>query len=123
MPANTKRYDRSALTLRYIVLLYVGALILLPFAAVVREGVAEGLGGIWTVLSAPAARDAILLSLWTAAAVAVLNAVAGTATAWVLQRYPIPGKRMLSMLVDIPFAIPTLVTGVMLVLLFGPRVR
>ena len=120
MPANTKRYDRSALTLRYIVLLYVGALILLPFAAVVREGVAEGLGGIWTVLSAPAARDAILLSLWTAAAVAVLNAVAGTATAWVLQRYPIPGKQVLSLLVDIPFAIPTLVTGVMLVLLFGP---
>lgn len=120
MPATTTRYNRSALTLRYIVLLYVSALILLPLAAVVREGFAEGLGGIWTVLSAPAARDAIVLSLWTAAAVAVLNAIAGTATAWVLQRYPIPGKQMLSMLVDIPFAIPTLVTGVMLVLLFGP---
>ena len=67
MPTTPSRSNRSALTLRYIVLLYVGALIVLPFAAVVREGFAEGVGGIWTVLSAPAARDAIVLSLWTAA--------------------------------------------------------
>lgn len=112
--------NRGALALRVVVLVYVGLLILLPLGAVLREGMSEGLGGIWTVISAPAARDAIILSLWTAGLVAVINIVAGTATAWVLQRYPLPGKRVLSTLVDIPFAIPTLVTGVMLVLLLGP---
>ncbi len=112
--------NRGALALRVLVLGYVGLLILLPLAAVLREGLSQGLGGIWSVVSAPTARDAILLSLWTAAAVTVLNVVAGTATAWVLQRYPLPGKRLLSWAVDVPFAIPTLVTGVMLVLLFGP---
>ncbi len=110
----------GALALRVVVLAYVGVLLLLPLTAVLREGMAEGLGGIWGIVSAPAARDALWLSLWTAAAVTGLNVVAGTATAWVLQRYPVPGKRFLSTLVDVPFAIPTLVTGVMLVLLFGP---
>jgi sulfate/thiosulfate transport system permease protein len=118
--AQAGRTERGALLLRVLVLAYVGSLILLPFAAVLREGLAQGLQGVWAVASAPAARDALLLSLWTAALVTLLNVVAGTATAWVLQRYPVPGKRWLSTLVDVPFAIPTLVTGVMLVLLFGP---
>lgn len=112
--------QRGALALRGIVLLYVGLLVVLPVVAVLREGTAEGVSGIWRVVSAPAARDAIWLSIWTAAIVTVINAVFGTATAWVLQRYPLLGKRLLSTLVDVPFAIPTLVTGVMLVLLFGP---
>lgn len=106
--------------LRVVVIAYLGSLLILPFAAVLAAGFGNGPSGIWEIVSAPAARDAILLSLWTAAAVAILNAVAGTATAWVLQRYPLPGKKWLSTLVDLPFAIPTLVAGVMLVLLFGP---
>jgi sulfate transport system permease protein len=120
---SSPRHGRAgggALALRWTVLAYVGILLLLPLAAVLREGMAEGVQGIWSVVAAPAARDALWLSLWTATAVTALNVVAGTATAWVLQRYPIPGKRFLSTLVDVPFAIPTLVTGVMLVLLFGP---
>ena len=50
-----------------------------------------------------------------------INAVAGLATAWVLVRYRFPGRSLLSALVDLPFAIPTLVTGVMLVALYGPQ--
>jgi len=114
------RSGRGALTLRWVVVAYIGVLIVLPMAAVVSEGLSQGLGGLWRVVAAPSARDALVLSLWSAGAVALLNAVAGTATAWVLHRYPLPGKRALSWVVDIPFAIPTLVTGVMLVLLFGP---
>mgnify|MGYP001179553138 FL=1 len=119
-PAVHPFSQRGALALRAVVLLYVAMLVLLPLAAVLREGVSEGIMGLWRVVSAPAARDAIWLSLWTAAVVTIINACFGTATAWVLQRYPLPGKRLLSTLVDVPFAIPTLVTGVMLVLLFGP---
>ena len=51
----------------------------------------------------------------------LINALMGTAAAWVLVRYRFPGRTFLSTLVDLPFAIPTLVTGVMLVLLYGPR--
>ena len=52
--------------------------------------------------------------------IAVINAVFGTATAWVLVRYRFPGKALLSALVDLPFAIPTLVAGIMLAVLYGP---
>jgi ABC-type molybdate transport system permease subunit len=64
---------------------------------------------------------ALTLSLWTAAVMAVINAVMGTLTAYVLVRYSFPGKRLLNGLIDLPFAIPTLVTGVMLVVLYGPQ--
>jgi len=71
------------------------------------------------ISSAPAAADALVLTLTTANVMALINAVTGTATAWVLVRYDFRGRDLLSGLVDLPFAIPTLVTGVMLVLLLG----
>ncbi len=111
---------RGAVALRVAVCAYVGLLVALPLISIVIEGTSRGLAEFWSVVSASTARDAILLSLWTSAAVAVVNIVAGAGTAWVLHRYPIPGKAALSWMVDLPFAIPTLVTGVMLVLLFGP---
>lgn len=111
---------KPALVVRWFVIAYVGALIVLPLVAVLGTGLSNGVAGIVDVVTAPQARDALVLSLWTAAAIAAVNAVAGTATAWVLARYPLPGKRFLSLLVDVPLAIPTLVTGVMIVLLFGP---
>ena len=120
MTDSLRRGLRPALLLRWMVIAYVGTLVVLPLLAILRSGLSSGLTGIVDVMTAPEARDALVLSLWTAAAIAALNAVAGTATAWMLARYPLPGKRFLSLLVDIPLAIPTLVTGVMIVLLFGP---
>ena len=49
-----------------------------------------------------------------------INAVMGTATAWVLVRYDFPGKGLMNALIDLPFAVPTVVTGLMLVALYGP---
>ena len=72
-------------------------------------------------LTRPAARAALALSLWTAAVMTVINAVFGTLTAYVLVRYRFPGRALLNALIDLPFAIPTLVTGVMLVILYGPQ--
>ena len=120
MTDRLRRVLRPAILLRWMVIAYVGMLIVLPLFAVLWAGLSTGLDGIIEVITAPPARDALVLSLWTAAAIAAVNAIAGTATAWVLARYPLPGKRLLSLLVDIPLAIPTLVTGVMIVLLFGP---
>jgi len=103
------------------VVLYLLFLVLIPLAAIVERGFAGGVGGIWHAVVSPMAAHALVLTLWTAALMAVVNAVMGTATAWILVRHPFPGSRFLATLVDLPFAIPTLVAGIMLVTLFGPQ--
>ena len=84
-------------------------------------GCAAGWAGMVRAILQPVAWHALMLSLWTAGVMAVINAVMGTLTAYVLVRYSFPGKRLLNGLIDLPFAIPTLVTGVMLVVLYGPQ--
>ncbi len=106
---------------RVAVLTYIGGLVLLPLAALTQHGLAGGLAALWESIQAPGARHALWLTLWTAGLMTLINALMGTATAWVLVRYRFSGRAMLSTLVDLPFAIPTLVTGVMLVILYGPR--
>src|SRR5690606_2158154 len=64
---------------------------------------------------------ALRLTLWTAALAAGVNTVMGTLTAFVIVRYRFPGRRLLMAIVDLPLAIPTLVTGIMLVVLYGPQ--
>ncbi len=121
MPTERARVHRAGLALRVGVMVYVGALVALPLAALLQHGLAGGAAALWQAVSAPAAADAIWLTLWTAALMAAINAVMGTLTAWALVRYEFPGRGLLSALVDLPFAIPTLVAGVMLVVLLGPQ--
>ncbi|HYP67392.1 MAG TPA: sulfate ABC transporter permease subunit CysT [Thiobacillaceae bacterium] len=113
--------ERGGRMVRAAVLAYIGFLVLLPLAALVQQGLAGGMSALWQAISAPGARSALWLTLWSAAAMALINALMGTATAWALVRYRFPGRSFLSTLVDLPFAIPTLVTGVMLVILYGPH--
>ena len=63
---------------------------------------------------------ALKLSLWTSLVVAAVNAVAGTATAWVLVRDQFRGKAAINALIDLPFALPTIVVGIILLALVGP---
>jgi sulfate transport system permease protein len=107
--------------LRVAVASYLGFMILLPLAAVLQRGFADGLTAFWQELTSRTAMDALRLTLLTAAIMAVVNTVMGTLTAYVLVRYDFPGRRWLDGLIDMPFAIPTLVTGVMLVTLYGPQ--
>ncbi|MDD5305753.1 MAG: sulfate ABC transporter permease subunit CysT [Deltaproteobacteria bacterium] len=109
------------LALRAGVITYLAVLVIVPLATLAHKGLAGGAGAVWKAASSPVAADALVLTLWTAAVMAVVNAVMGTATAWVLVRFRFPGRRLLSALVDLPFAIPTLVAGIMLVTLFGPQ--
>lgn len=99
--------------------LYVVLLVALPLAALVYVGLSGGLSVLWQEISSPVARAALWLTLWTSFVVAVVNGFLGTATAWVLVRYPFPGRALLSALVDLPLAIPTLVAGMMLAVLYG----
>lgn len=99
--------------------LYVVLLVALPLAALVYVGLAGGPSALWREISSPVARAALWLTMWTSLVVAIVNGVLGTATAWVLVRYPFPGRSLLSALVDLPLAIPTLVAGMMLAVLYG----
>jgi sulfate/thiosulfate transport system permease protein len=107
--------------LRAAAFLYLGALILVPILVIFAEGFRGGIATLWEDITRPAALSAIWLSVWTAALMAVINVIMGTLTAYVLHQYNFPGKNVLNAIIDLPFAIPTLVTGIMLVLVFGPQ--
>ena len=104
-----------------IALLYLTVMLILPLAAVITDGLSGGIGGLWNDVTRPAAWAALQLTLWTAAVMTVINTVMGILTAYVLVRYTFPGRSFLNALIDIPFAIPTLVAGLMLVVLYGPQ--
>jgi len=107
--------------LRLAAITYLVVFVAVPVVVVNVEGFRSGLDLFWASLARPAALNAIWLTLWTAALMTVINLIMGTLTAYVLVTYRFPGKDILNTLVDLPFAIPTLVTGVMLVLLYGPQ--
>ncbi len=107
--------------LRAAALTYLLVLVAAPVLIIAFEGLRNGWDIFWGTISQPVAASAIWLSVWTAALMAVINTLMGTLTAYVLVHYRFPGKRLLDTIIDLPFAIPTLVTGVMLVLLYGPQ--
>jgi sulfate transport system permease protein len=107
-------------SLRGAALLYLGLFIVLPVAAILQRGFGNGLANLTGALSAFGAWNAIRLTLIMAALAAIINGVFGTLLAWVLVRIKFPGRDLLSTIVDLPFAVPTLVAGVMLVALYGP---
>lgn len=111
----------SVVIIRVLAWGYLALLLVIPLAAVVYDGLRAGLGVFWSNITRPVAWHAIKLTLWTAAVMAAINAVMGTLTAYVLVRYEFRGKALINALVDLPLAIPTLVTGVMLVILYGPQ--
>ncbi len=107
--------------LRLTAFIYIGLLVALPVFVVAYKGLENGLTDFWDSITHPIAYHAIKLTVWTAAVMALINTVMGTLTAYVLVKYRFPAKSLLNAFIDLPFAIPTLVTGVMLVLLYGPQ--
>jgi sulfate/thiosulfate transport system permease protein len=91
-----------------------------PLAAVVAKASAGGWAGFWDALTAPAAWHALRLTVLSSLAVSAVNAVMGTLIAWVLVRDRFPGRRLLEVFIDIPFALPTIVAGLVLLALYGP---
>lgn len=107
--------------LRLLAISYLVLFIIVPLVVVNVQGVRFGPDEFWTSITRAEAISAMTLSVRTSAIMALINTVIGTLTAYVLVRYRFPGKNIFNTLVDLPFAIPTLVTGVMLVLLYGPQ--
>jgi sulfate transport system permease protein len=98
---------------------YLSVLVLLPVAALLAKAGSGGLDAFWREVSGPQAQAAIRLTLAMSAIVVAINAVFGTLIAWVLVRDEFPGKRIVNALIDLPFALPTIVAGVVLLALYG----
>jgi sulfate/thiosulfate transport system permease protein len=115
------RPDLSGWGLRTSAIIYLLVMIALPVFVVFTSGLQDGLAAFWQNITHPHALAAIQLTIVSAAVMAVINVIMGTLTAYVLVAYRFPGKNLLDALIDLPFAVPTLVTGLMLVLLYGPQ--
>ena len=94
--------------------IYLSVIVLLPLAALAWR--AHG----WDAITSDQALSALKLTLLASAIVAVVNAFAGTAIAWTLVRDRFPGQGVVNALVDLPFALPTIVAGLTLLALYGP---
>jgi len=106
---------------RSAVMLYFVVLIVLPILGIYGQSLSAGWSAFIDNLSEPLAWKAVLLTVKLAVIATIVNMLVGTMSAWVLIRYRFPGRRLLNSLVDLPFALPTAVAGLMIMLLLGPR--
>ena len=100
---------------------YLTVIVALPIAALVFESTNAGAQSFWDVVSSPESVAALKLTLGASIAVALINAVLGTITAWVLVRDSFRGQTFVNAVIDLPFALPTIVAGLTLLALYGPQ--
>jgi sulfate transport system permease protein len=126
-PARTRRSARApvnTLTVSSgiglgIAMTWFSLLVLIPLCAVVVTASEAGWAGFWQTVTNEQTAAAIRLTVTQAVLVTGVNVVMGTLIAWVLVRDHFPGKALLELLIDIPFALPTIVAGLVLLSLYG----
>ena len=101
--------------------LWLSLIVLLPLSAVVVHGLDGGLGAFWDAVTSRQAIAALRFTVLVSLATVAINVVGGTLIAWVLVRDRFPGKRIVNALIDLPFALPTIVAGLVLLTLYGQR--
>jgi sulfate transport system permease protein len=99
---------------------YLSIVALIPLAAVVAKSLESGADSFWAAVSSPQAVAALELTLIVSLIVVLINAVFGTLIAWVLVRDEFGGKNIVNSLIDLPFALPTIVAGLTLLAFYGP---
>jgi sulfate transport system permease protein len=127
-PAGAPRRRRIAITRSGgvgglglgIVTLWLSLIVLLPLAALTAKSLDGGLGAFWDAVSSRQAVAALRFTIIVSVIVAAINAVAGLAIAWTLVRDDFPGRRIVNAVIDLPFAMPTIVAGITLLALWGP---
>ena len=100
---------------------YLSLIVLVPMAALVLRSTEGGWDTFWTAVSNPQAVAALKLTFLVSLGVVAINAVAGTVIAWVLVRDSFRGKSLVNAIIDLPFALPTIVAGLTLLALYGPK--
>ncbi|HEX8690310.1 MAG TPA: sulfate ABC transporter permease subunit CysT [Solirubrobacterales bacterium] len=104
---------------RGVVVLYLSLMVMLPLAAVVDSSFSNGVDSFWNAVTDPRSMAALKLTVVCSLIVVAINAVFGTILAWVLVRDEFPGKGAVNALIDLPFALPTIVAGLTLLTLYG----
>jgi sulfate/thiosulfate transport system permease protein len=120
LPALRRPRPGAPLALGFVTT-FLSVVVLLPIAALVWSSGRHGWHEFWSVVSAPEAVASLKLTLGAAVIVSAINAVVGTITAWVLVRDEFAGKSLMNAVIDLPFALPTIVGGLTLLTLYGPR--
>ncbi len=101
--------------------LWLTVIVLLPLAAITAKSFEDGWSGFYGAVTADNAVGAIQTTVLVSVVVALVNVVMGTLVAWVLVRDEFPGKRIVNSLIDLPFALPTIVASLVLLSLYGPN--
>src|SRR5690606_34064035 len=101
--------------------LFILSFLLLPLIAIFAEALRNGVGVYWEALQDPDALAAIRLTLLVAAIAVPLNLVFGVSAAWAIAKFEFRGKTLLTTLIDLPFSVSPVVTGLIYVLLFGAQ--
>src|SRR3954452_3114252 len=102
-----------------VVVLYLSLIVLLPLAAVASEAFTGGIGTFWDQVTSPLAVKSLKLTVACSLIVVVVNAIFGTILAWLLVRDEFPGKSAVNAVIDLPFALPTIVASLTLLTLYG----
>jgi sulfate/thiosulfate transport system permease protein len=104
---------------RGTVALYLSLIVLLPLAAVLSKSLESGTGTFWDQVTSPLAVSSLKLTVICSLIVVVVNAIFGTIIAWILVRDEFPGKGVVNAVIDLPFALPTIVASLTLITLYG----
>ncbi len=102
-----------------VAMAYLGLFLLVPLAAVFFKALEKGVGVYWAAISDPVALAAVRLTLTTAAIAVPLNVLFGLASSWAIAKFEFRGKRILMTLIDLPFSVSPVISGMIFVLLFG----
>jgi sulfate transport system permease protein len=118
VPHRARRRPSTGIELG-IATIYLGFLVLIPLGAVVIRSTEGGWSAFWATVTTPEATSTLRLTIVSSLLVAMANAVMGTLIAWVMVRDRFPGQRIIDTVIDLPFALPTIVAGLVLVSLYG----
>ncbi|MFM9107836.1 MAG: sulfate ABC transporter permease subunit CysT, partial [Chloroflexota bacterium] len=118
--ARPRRNGGSAL-LQGAVAAWLAVIVARPLIAVAARSISGGPAAFFEAITAPKTVAALQLTLLASLAIVVINAVAGTLIAWVLVRDDFRGKGVVDAVIDLPFALPTIVAGLTLIALYGPK--
>jgi sulfate/thiosulfate transport system permease protein len=120
-PSVTTEKPAVRIALILVSVAFLVLFLLLPLAAVFYEALRKGVGTYFTALVEPDALAAIKLTLLVAAIAVPANVVFGLAASWAIAKFEFPGKSILNTLIDLPFSVSPVISGLIYVLLFGAQ--
>jgi sulfate transport system permease protein len=117
--ARSGRYGSTSLRVG-AASIWLSVIVLLPLAAILWQAAGGGWNAFWSAVTSNAALDSFRVTLTISTGVTVVNLFFGLVVAWVLTRDDFPGKRLVDSVIDLPFALPTIVASLVMLALYGP---